>query len=203
MTVIDTTEALRARYGTPKEAAELKRLDRLDRHCRALIAASPFVVLGTSDADGNQDVSPRGDPPGFVKVLDARTLLLPDRPGNKLLDSLLNVVATRKVGLLFMIPGMNETLRINGTAEIVTDPDLLSACAVDGKVPPSGLRIAVHEAFLHCAKAFLRSRLWDPAHNVDRSSFPTLGRMLADQIQGLDGDETDEGIEQAYRERLY
>lgn len=200
---IASAEELRAHYGTPKGTTELKRLDRLDVHCRALIAASPFVVLGTSDAAGNQDVSPRGDPPGFVKVLDDTHLLLPDRPGNKLLDSLQNVLANPKVGLLFMVPGMNETLRVNGTAEVVTDPDLLSACAVDGKAPPSGLKVAVQEAYLHCAKAFIRSKLWDPSRHVDRGSFPTLGRMLADQIAGLDADKLDKTVEDAYRTRLY
>jgi PPOX class probable FMN-dependent enzyme len=200
---IDTVEELRARYGHAGETAELKRIPRLDIHCRTLIAASPFVVLGTSDAEGNQDVSPRGDPPGFVKVLDDTTLLLPDRPGNRLLDSLQNVLANPQVGMLFMIPGMNETLRVNGTAELVTDPDLLAACAVDGKTPQSGLKVTVKEAYLHCAKAFLRSKLWDPKVQVDRKSLPTLGRMIADQIAGLDADKVDENVEQAYRNSLY
>ncbi len=200
---IDSPEALRAHYGSPKDTVELKRLDRVDRHCRALIAASPFVVLGTSDAEGNQDVSPRGDPPGFVQVLDERHLLLPDRPGNKLTDSLSNLLSNPKVGLLFLVPGMNETLRVNGRAEIVTDPALLEPLAVQGKPPLSALRITVEEAFLHCAKAFIRAKLWDPDSRVDRASFPTLGRMLADQIQGLDAEEVDAGVAESYRERLY
>ena len=200
---IDSLEVLRDRYGTPKSTTELKRLARLDKHCRALIAASPFLVLGTSDSEGNQDVSPRGDPPGFVKVVDDRHLLLPDRPGNKLLDSLSNLVAQPKVGLLFMVPGMNETLRINGTAQIVTDPEVLEPLAVDGKLPPSALLIEVQEAYLHCAKAFLRSKLWDSETQVDRKDFPSLGRMIADQISGLDAEETEAGIQESYKKRLY
>ncbi|WP_375596058.1 pyridoxamine 5'-phosphate oxidase family protein [Algihabitans albus] len=200
---IEDVEALRDRYGTPKSTTELKRLARLDQHCRALIAASPFLVLGTSDAEGNQDVSPRGDPPGFVKVLDDSHLLLPDRPGNRLLDSLSNLVAQPKVGLLFLVPGMNETLRVNGTARIVTDPGVLEPLAVDGKPPPSALLIEVQEAYLHCAKAFLRSKLWESETQVDRRDFPSLGKMIADQIAGLDAEETEAGIQEFYKKRLY
>ena len=200
---IEDVEALRDRYGTPKSTTELKRLARPDQHCRALIAASPFLVLGTSDAEGNQDVSPRGDPPGFVKVLDDSHLLLPDRPGNRLLDSLSNLVAQPKVGLLFLVPGMNETLRVNGTARIVTDPEVLEPLAVDGKPPPSALLIEVQEAYLHCAKAFLRSKLWESETQVDRRDFPSLGKMIADQIAGLDAEETEAGIQESYKKRLY
>lgn len=203
MSRIETPEALRAAYGEPSDLARRKALDRLDRHCRALIAASPFVVIGTADAQGRQDVSPRGDPPGFVAVLDERRLLIPDRPGNKRLDSLANVLENPRVGLLFMIPGMNETLRVNGRGSIVTDPGLLEPLAVQGKAPPSALLVEVEEAFLHCAKAFLRSKLWDPEAQVDRKDFPTLGRMIADQIADVDAEATDERIDQAYRERLY
>ncbi|WP_119165807.1 pyridoxamine 5'-phosphate oxidase family protein [Algihabitans albus] len=200
---IGSLEALRDRYGAAKATTELKRLARLDEHCRAFIAASPFVVLGTSDAEGNQDVSPRGDPPGFVRVLDETRLLLPDRPGNKLIDSLSNVLANPKVGLLFMVPGMNETLRVNGRAQIVTDPALLEPLAVEGRLPPSALLIEVEEAYLHCAKAFIRSKLWDPDRQIDRKSFPSLGRMIADQIAGLDAEKTEAGIQESYKDRLY
>jgi len=203
MSRIETPEALRAAYGEPSDLVRRKALDRLDRHCRALIQASPFVVIGTADAQGRQDVSPRGDPPGFVAVLDERRLLIPDRPGNKRLDSLANVLENPRVGLLFMIPGMNETLRVNGRGSIVTDPELLEPLAVQGKAPPSALLVEVEEAFLHCAKAFLRSKLWDPEAQVDRKDFPTLGRMIADQIAGVDAEAADERIEEAYREKLY
>lgn len=203
MSRIETPEALRAAYGEPSDLVRRKALDRLDRHCRALIQASPFVVIGTADAQGRQDVSPRGDPPGFVAVLDERRLLIPDRPGNKRLDSLANLLENPRVGLLFMIPGMNETLRVNGRGSIVTDPALLEPLAVQGKAPPSALLVEVEEAFLHCAKAFLRSKLWDPEAQVDRKRFPTLGRMIADQIAGVDAEAADERIEEAYREKLY
>ena len=200
---IASLEALREQYGTPKATTELKRLEQLDGHCRAFIAASPFVVLGTSDAEGNQDVSPRGDPPGFVQVLDDTRLLLPDRPGNKLIDSLSNILSNPKVGLLFLVPGMNETLRVNGQARIVTDSALLQPLAVGGRLPPSALLIEVEEAYLHCAKAFIRSKLWEPESRIERESFPSLGRMIADQIAGLDAEETEAGIQESYKKRLY
>lgn len=203
MSRIETPEALRAAYGEPSDLVRRKALDRLDRHCRALIEASPFLVIGTADAQGRQDVSPRGDPPGFVAVLDEHRLLIPDRPGNKRLDSLANVLENPRVGLLFMIPGMNETLRVNGRGSIVTDPELLEPLAVQGKAPPSALLVEVEEAFLHCAKAFLRSKLWDPEAQVDRKRFPTLGRMIADQIADVDAEAADQRIEEAYREKLY
>jgi len=203
MSRIETPEALRAAYGEPSDLVRRKALDRLDRHCRALIEASPFLVIGTADAQGRQDVSPRGDPPGFVAVLDEHRLLIPDRPGNKRLDSLANVLENPRVGLLFMIPGMNETLRVNGRGSIVTDPALLEPLAVQGKAPSSALLVEVEEAFLHCAKAFLRSKLWDPDAQVDRKRFPSLGRMIADQIADVDAEAADERIEEAYRERLY
>lgn len=203
MSRIETPEALRGLYGEPSPLVRRKVLDRLDRHCRALIAVSPFVVIGTSDAEGRQDVSPRGDPPGFVAVLDDRRLLIPDRPGNKRVDTLDNVLQNARVGLLFLIPGMDETLRVNGRASIVADPELLAPLAVQGRAPISGLLVEVEEAFLHCAKAFIRSRLWDPAAQVDRKSLPTLGRMLADQIAELDAEKADAGIAEGYRKHLY
>ena len=190
-------------YGEQSELVRRKVLTRLESHCRALIAASPFLVIGTSDAEGRQDVSPRGDPPGFVAVLDDRRLLIPDRPGNKRLDSLRNVLGNPQVGLLFFVPGMDETLRINGRAEITTDPALLTPLAVNGRAPLSGLLVTVEEAFLHCAKAFIRARLWDPAAQVDRKAFPSLGRMIADQIAGTGAEAADVDETDSYRKRLY
>jgi PPOX class probable FMN-dependent enzyme len=178
---ITDPDTLRALVGTPSERAVRKQLSALDSHCRRFIEHSPFVLLGTSGADGRCDVSPKGDRPGFVLALDEATLAIPDRPGNKRLDSLLNVLANPHVGLLFLIPGMDETLRVNGTAEIVQDEDLLERLVVDGKRPQLAILVHVQETFLHCARSFLRARLWDPDHFMPRDELPSLGRMIIDQ----------------------
>ena len=202
MTITSESE-LRRVYGEPSERSQQKVLDRLDRHCRRFIALSPFCVLSTAGADGRAEVSPRGDVPGFVTVADERTLLIPDRPGNNRTDSLRNVVAQPHVGLLFLVPGMNETLRVSGTAEIVTDADVLEPFSMKGRLPVSVLRVTVERAFLHCAKALIRARLWDPAAQVERSNLPTYGQMLADQIQGADAVSIDAALDEASRNRLY
>jgi PPOX class probable FMN-dependent enzyme len=198
-----TLEEIRVGYGEVSGLARQKVLPRLDRHARAFIARSPFVVLGTADAQGRQDVSPRGDPPGFVKVLDDHTLVLPDRPGNRRIDSITNVALHPRVGLLFMVPGFDDTLRVNGTARFVRDPELLRGLAVDGKPAVGALVVAVEEVFMHCAKAFIRSRLWEPAVRQDRKAFPSLGRIIADQIAGVDADDADRKIDENYRTELY
>jgi uncharacterized protein len=177
---------LRELVGTPSERAVRKQLAALDRHCRAFIARSPFLLLGTSGLDGRCDVSPKGDRPGFVLVLDERTLVIPDRPGNKRLDSLQNIVANPHVGLLFLIPGMDETLRVNGTAELVRDDELLERTAVDGKRPLLGIVVHIEETFLHCARSFLRAQLWDPEHFMARDEMPSLARMITDQTRPSD-----------------
>ncbi len=194
-----------ALVGEPSELVRLKVRPQLDQHCRAFIARSPFLALGTVDAKGNADVSPRGDPPGFVRVLDSTTLAIPERPGNKLADSLSNILETGSVGLLFLIPGIEETLRVNGRGSVTDDPELLASMAVDGKQPKLAIVVRVQEAYLHCAKAFKRSRLWDPATQVDRSELPTLGQMLRDQIPSLDmgAAEIDAVAEKTYRTELY
>lgn len=179
---IDTLAALRARYPAPKERALRKQLDRLDRHCRAFIALSPFVVLASHGADGELDASPRGGEPGFVQVLDDRTLLLPDSPGNNRLDTLSNVVATGRLGLLFMVPGVDETLRVNGRASLDDAPALLARFADRARQPSLVIRLEVMQAYLHCAKALMRSALWDPASRIERARLPTMGRMIHDQI---------------------
>ncbi len=194
---------LRDLYSEPSELARKKCLSRLDRHCRKFISLSPFLCIGTSRPDGG-DVSPRGDAPGFVRVLDDTTILIPDRPGNNLLDSLSNVTENPNVGILFMIPGIEETLRINGVASVVTDGDALASMEVNGKRPRSALKVEVREAFLHCAKAIRRSRLWDDDYRVDRGTFPTLGRMLTDQMEtDLTPDEAEERVQDSLRNRLY
>ncbi len=201
--IIDDADRLREHYGSPSDLARCKTLTRLDHHCRALVAASPFLVLATSDRDGRLDASPRGDAPGFVAVLDDRTLLVPDRPGNRRVDSFSNVLANPRAGLLFMVPGMNETLRVNGRARVTTDPTLLAPLAVNGRAPVAGLIVEVEEAFLHCAKALVRSKLWDPRQHVDRKSFPPLGHMLAEQIGDLDPEQAERGVQESLRKRLY
>lgn len=173
---IDTVDKLRTVYKPPAARAGPNVLDHLDVRCRNFIALSPFYVISSSRADGRADASPRGDPPGSLAcVLDERTLLLPDRPGNRQVDTLMNLVERPWVGLVFFVPGLTETLRINGRAEISTDPDLLQPLAIGGKLPVSVLKVTVEEAFLHCAKALIRARLWDPDAQVERSRYPTRG----------------------------
>lgn len=200
---VSTDAELRTVYPPPAPRAAQKVLDHLDVHCRNFIALSPFCVLSSSDASGQADASPRGDPPGFVRVLDDKTLLLPDRPGNNQVDSLQNVVANPGVGLLFFVPGVDETLRVKGKAEIVTDPETLGPMTVAGRPPLSGLKIVVEEAFLHCGRALIRGRIWDAAAQVDRAAYPTYGQVLADQIAGADAREIDKDEDEANRERLY
>ncbi|WP_373085427.1 pyridoxamine 5'-phosphate oxidase family protein [Sneathiella sp.] len=202
-TIISSVDGLYNIYKEPTELVQKKQLDRLDVHCRNFIALSPFLVLGTYGDDGTADASPRGDAAGFVKVVDDHTLLLPDRPGNNRLDTMINIIHNPAVGLLFMVPGINETLRVNGDAVITTDPELLAEHAINEKLPTSILKISVKAAYLHCAKALIRSRLWAPETQVERSSFPSLGKIIADQIGNLDADEADRRLAESYKNRLY
>ena len=176
---------------------------RLDRHARAFIALSPFVVIASSDAGGRGDATPRGDAPGFVAVLNDTTLLIPDRPGNRRVDTMLNVVENPGVGLLFLVPGIDETLRVNGRARFTADADLLQPLAAHDKMPVGGLLVAIDEVFFHCGKALIRSRLWDEGTKVQRSCFPSLGRIVADQIAGTEVEEAERSIEEGYRTKLY
>jgi PPOX class probable FMN-dependent enzyme len=192
---------LRALLGEPAAIVRAKVADRLNDLTRRFVDLSPFVLLATSAPDGTCDVSPRGDPPGFVRVLDERTLLLPDRPGNKLADSLRNVLRNSHVGLLFLLPGVGDTLRVNGRATLVTDEDLLAPCAVEGKVPKLGLRIEVDEVFTHCSKAFLRARLWDPETFVDRSELPSSGEVHRSLNPDFDAERYDAERAERYARR--
>ncbi|MEP7301693.1 MAG: pyridoxamine 5'-phosphate oxidase family protein [Caldimonas sp.] len=178
---IDTLERLRALYPAPKERAVSKQLAALDRHCRHFIGLSPFVVVASAGAGGSVDASPRGGPPGFVKSLDERTLLIPDAPGNNRLDSLENIVATGAVGLFFIIPGIDETLRVNGTARLSSFDDHLQVFSGEARMPRLVIEVTVAEAYLHCAKAFLRSKLWQPSAQQSRAALPTMGEMISDQ----------------------
>ena len=191
--------------GDPVEIVQLKVQQSLDVHCRAFIERSPFVALGTVGANGRADVSPRGDPQGFVQILDDQTLAIPERPGNKLADSLTNILETGRVGLLFIVPGVEETLRVNGTATITNDAELLESMAVKGKTPALAIVVDVREAFVHCAKAFRRSSLWDPDQHVDRSELPSVGQMIRDQVKppNLGAEEIEEFAQEDYRTRMY
>jgi|SRR4051812_40434538 PPOX class probable FMN-dependent enzyme len=203
-THIDTHEALRDLIGETKPRTKQKILDHLDEHARNLIAHSPFVLLATSAPDGSCDVSPRGDPAGSVLVLDDRTLVLADRPGNKLIDSFRNIVDNPHAGLLFLVPGMNETLRVNGRAKLLSDAPFFDSLAVQGKRPKLAVVIEVEELYMHCAKAFLRSSLWDPSTWPERSTLPTLGTILRDQLslatsaKELDDDLNERALTQQY-----
>jgi PPOX class probable FMN-dependent enzyme len=178
---ITTVDALRELYPAPRERAVRKQLDHLDPHCRAFISLSPFVVLATASPAGSLDASPRGGRPGFVRVSEGGELLIPDSPGNNRLDSLENIVGTGRAGLLFLIPGVDETLRVNGRAVLSVDPAVLARVADERRTPKVVVRIEVEEAYLHCAKAFMRSRLWAPDAQVAREALPTIGQMINDQ----------------------
>jgi uncharacterized protein len=192
--------SLRELYPQPKGLAILKQLDRLDGHCRNFIAHSPLVVIGSTRAGRGTDVSPRGDAPGFARVLDDHTIAIPDRPGNNRLDTMSNIVTDAEVGLLFFIPGIDETLRVNGTARLTREPELLATAVVNGREPRLVILVAVREAFLHCGKALKRARLWHDDYRVERKSFPSLGRMIVEQTKP--GDVTVEQAE-AYIENNY
>jgi PPOX class probable FMN-dependent enzyme len=200
---IANASSLRAHYGRVHPLAERKVLAKLDAHCRAFIALSPFAVLATSDGAGGVDASPRGDAPGFVSVLDDTTLLLPDRPGNNRVDSYGNIVASPGVGLLFFVPGINETLRVNGDARVVTEAAVLAPLAAQGRAPAAGLLVKVKEVFFHCGKALMRGHLWDASTQVERTAFPTLGKIIADQTKAMAEPEAVELVEAGYRNNLY
>jgi len=196
---IDSEAALRDLLGEPTAIVRAKLGDRLNHLTRRFVECSPFVCIATCDAEGRCDVSPRGDPAGFVRVLDEATLLIPERPGNRIADTLCNILANGRVGLLFVVPGVGDTLRVNGRATLVTDADLLAPCAVEGKVPRLGILVDIEAAFTHCSKAFLRSQLWDPARFVDRSALPTNGEIM----KVLNGDHFDAAQYDAERAARY
>jgi uncharacterized protein len=188
--------------GEPAELIRNKIAGRLNPLTRQFVERSPFVVVATGRPDGGLDVSPRGDPAGFVRILDDRTLLLPDRPGNKLADTLTNLLADDRIALLFLIPGVNDTFRVNGCARIVDDPELLAASEVEGKVPQLGILVEVEEAYTQCPKAFLRSDLWNPERHIDRSELPSNGEILrAIADPELDVEEYEQARSGRYRRR--
>jgi PPOX class probable FMN-dependent enzyme len=204
-TTIENEGQLRGLYKEPMELALLKQLDRLDEHCRNFLAHSPFAVIASTRPGRGTDVSPRGDAPGFARALDANTIAIPDRPGNNRLDTMSNIVADAEVGLLFFIPGIDETLRVNGTARLSRDPELLAAAAVNGREPRLIILVTVREAFLHCGKALKRSRLWHDDYRVEKKDFPSLGRMIVEQTKpkAITVEQADAVVEDGYVNGLY
>jgi uncharacterized protein len=193
---------LRDMLGEPAELIRKKIADRLNPLTRQFVERSPFVVVASGRPDGGLDVSPRGDPAGFVRILDDRTLLLPDRPGNKLADTLTNLLADDRIALLFLIPGVNDTFRVNGRARIVDNPELLAGSMVEGKAPQLGILVEVEEAYTQCPKAFLRSDLWNPERHIDRSELPRSGEILrAIADPELDVEEYEEARTERYQRR--
>jgi hypothetical protein len=184
---IDDEATLRELIGEPLATTQAKIADHLTPHTRRFVELAPFACIATSDRDGTCDVSPRGDPPGFVRILDDRTLLVPDRPGNRLADTLRNILVNPRVGILFVIPGIGETFRVNGRATLVTDAALLAPSAVDGKPPKLGIVVDIEAAYTQCPKAFMRSQLWNPAKFVAPGTLPSSGEIL----KGIIGDEFD------------
>jgi PPOX class probable FMN-dependent enzyme len=206
VSVHDVTE-LRELVGEPEQIVLDKVLTHLEEHSKRFISLSPFIVVGTMSADGRADVSPKGDPPGFVKVVDDSTLVIPDRKGNRRVDSMQNVLENPAIGLIFFVPGIEETLRVNGRASVVDDPALLAGTEVKGHVPTLGVKVEIDEVFFHCAKALKRSKLWDPESRIDRREFPSLGRVVTEQVDlklsAPELEELDREIEQDYRTSLY
>jgi len=200
-----SVEELRPPYRSPSALVQAKQIDRLDRHCCDFIARAPIVMIGSSHPERGCDVSPRGDAPGFVRVLDPHHLAIPDRPGNNRLDTMENLLARPQIGLLFMIPGVDEILRVNGTARLSRSDWLLQSMSVDGRAPRLAIVVTVSEAFLHCTKALRRSRLWQDDYRIDRGELPTLGQMLVDQARpaGLTVGDVEARLEADVRDNLY
>jgi uncharacterized protein len=207
--VITSREALRTVIRQPSDLVIAKEINFLDEHCKSLIALSPFILIATSNKQGRCDVSPKGDPPGFVQVLSDKHLAIPDRPGNARLDSIENVLENPQIGLLFVIPGTRETLRINGKATIIQDDDVLDKAIVDGKRPTLAIGVEVQEAFIHCAKAFIRSNLWKSETWPSLEGLPSFAKMLIDHVnaENINTDMTekqlDNLLEEDYKKELY
>jgi uncharacterized protein len=204
--VLRSEVELRELIRPPGRRAADKQIDHLDPNCQQFIAHAPFVIVATTNADGTGDASPKGGPPGFVRVLDEHRLAMGELPGNGRVDGYRNLLANPAVGLIFLIPGLGETLRVNGRGYLVTDPDVLEVCTLDGRRPPLALGVEVVEAFIHCAKALRRADLWDPARWPDTSGMPTIACMLVEHagIPGdADGTRTAAALEEAYAATLW
>ncbi|MEY8837857.1 pyridoxamine 5'-phosphate oxidase family protein [Cribrihabitans sp. XS_ASV171] len=201
---IESEEELRTVYDDPTDGAIRKQLARLDSHARNFIARAPFLVIASQDASGRTDATPKGDRPGFVEVLDDRTIAIPDRPGNNRLDTFRNIISNPRAGILFIIPGMNETLRVNGRAHLTVNSGLCARLGMNGRPAKSVMLVEVEEVFMHCAKAFIRSSLWKPTEWPDRSEMPTLGEILRDQVAtSRSADAIDDALTENYRTELW
>jgi PPOX class probable FMN-dependent enzyme len=203
MTEICSLTDLRARYDQPSEISLKKELTFIDRHARDFIARSPFLVISTADADGWPDASPRGDAPGFVAVIDEQRLHLPDRPGNNRLDSFQNLIANPRIALLFFVPDRRETLRVNGTARLLTEPGLLAQHAVRGKPSRAVVEITAKSVYFQCGKALIRSGLWQKEKWPSLDGLAPFAEAISDQVKGLDPVAAEARLEKAYRETLY
>ena len=202
--VITSEAQLREILGAPSALAANKAITTLDEHCRAIIASSPFLLIASSDAHGNVDVSPKGDPAGFVQVLDDKTLVIPDRPGNRRADTFRNILQNPKVGLIFFVPGKQETFRVSGRAMIVRDLWLRERMVVKGKTPELAIVVNIDEAFLHCAKCVIRSGIWDHEKWPEIESLASLARVAIDHGKLADSEEHVQSlIDESYRDRLY
>ncbi len=206
--LVKDEQDLRSTFGATHDIAVKKCLDHIDEHATAFIQRSPFVCIGTQAANGQADVSPRGDPASFVKILDEKTLLIPDRPGNNRLDTLTNILNNPAIGLLFLVPGFEDTMRVNGRAQLTRDPELLELLSVNDSVPGLAIIVSVEEVFIHCAKALRRSRLWDQSQLQDRGEVPSLMKIILDQTTGAPTDpdalsKLDEDLEAEYRATMY
>jgi PPOX class probable FMN-dependent enzyme len=203
--VVTREAELRLLYGEPSDIARRKDIGRLDAHSRAFIAHAPFVLVATSGADGRCDVSPKGDAPGFVHVLDDRHLAIPDRPGNRRLDGYANVLANPHVGLIFIVPGREDTLRVNGRAWITRDPDLLARMIVRGKTPQTAIGVEVEECFIHCAKAFKRSQLWEAGSWPPPDAIASLAQVVVDQLrpENMTVADVEARLQDGYTKHLY
>lgn len=202
---VKTVEELWELTGQPSELVRNKVISYVDGHCRDFIANSPFLTMATADESGFCDVSPRGDAPGFVHVLNESQLIIPERPGNKRMDSMRNILSNPAIGLLFFIPGLGETLRINGKASVISDEELLEKMAVEGKRPLLGIGIDVEECFIHCAKAFRRSGLWNPETWAEKEELPKGAKILAAhaKLPNVDEEAIGKLLEKSYRDTLY
>jgi len=201
---VTTPEQLRSFYADPSLLSQQKFMDTLDEHCRTMIGLSPFVCIATIAENGSLDVSPRGDPPGSIQVLDPSTLLIPDRSGNNRLDTLTNLTGNPEIALFFVVPGILESLRVSGRATIIHNDPRLESCAINGKTPSTGILVDVNRACLQCGKALKRSALWEDTYRVNRDDLPSFGTMLADQTDtGKSAEELDRSINEAYEDRLY
>ena len=201
---VTSTDQLRQLYDEPSLLSQQKFMAVLDEHCQSMVRLAPFVCIATSGEGGMLDISPRGDPPGSIQILDPSHLLIPDRRGNNRLDTLTNLTQNPEIALFFVVPGVLETLRISGRGQIIHDDPRLELCAIDGKVPVTGILVEVRKACLQCGKALKRSALWEGTYRVNRSELASFGKMLADQTStGKTAEELDCSINEAYEERLY